>query len=45
MSKRFARALLASTLEGRTRDSDAFEMLGFRTATTLRRLAERMGVA
>jgi Zn-dependent peptidase ImmA (M78 family) len=44
VSKRFARALLASTLEGRTRDTDAFEMLGFRTPTTLRKLAERLGV-
>jgi len=45
VSKRFARALLASTLDGRTRDTEAFEMLGFRQATTLRKLAERMGVA
>jgi Zn-dependent peptidase ImmA (M78 family) len=45
VSKRFARALLASTLDGDTRDTDAFEMLGFRKATTLRKLAERLGVA
>jgi Zn-dependent peptidase ImmA (M78 family) len=44
VSKRFARALLASTLEGRTRDTEAFEMLGFRREATLRRLAERLGV-
>ena len=45
VSKRFARALLTSTLEGETGNPEAFEMLGFRKAATLRRLAEHLGVA
>jgi hypothetical protein len=44
VSKRFARALLTSTLEGDTGEPEAFEMLGFRKAATLRKLAEHLGV-
>ena len=43
-SKRFARALVASTLEGQTLYRDAFQMLGFKKRLTFDALAQRIGV-
>ncbi len=44
IGKRFARALVASALEGQTSYTEAFSLLGLKKAATFDRLAERLGV-
>ena len=43
-SKRFARALVVSTLEGRSSFSEAFHLLGFKKMATFRELGNTLGL-
>ena len=44
VSKRFARSVITSTLEGQTLYTDAFQMLGLKKLATFNGMGERLGV-
>lgn len=44
VSQRFARAIVASTLEGQTSFSESFRLLGFRQMATFDKLADNLGL-
>ena len=45
VSQRFARAIVASTLEGQTSFSESFRLLGFRKMATFNKLADNLGLS